>query len=223
MLIKVTKCSRLGVRMQAKNPVARLRRYYDRLASEYDSFLKEELSLEETKSFLSLIPESYHDPLLDVASGTGRIGQEMSSRGLYYVGLDISDSMLRVLRKKTPTKLTDLVCGSATSLPFRKSGFEFITCFGLTGYFDADTQKELIREISAVLVPSGLVAIDFLRPSTQPSKLIQTEEAQEGNRVYLLSLEGVRERMRLANFKIIKNSKTPRQVQFLLRKYSGKD
>ena len=209
--------------MPLKSPVASLRSYYQKLASDYDTFLEEELSLEETKSFLSLIPASYHDPLLDVASGTGRISEEMSSRGLYYVGLDVSDSMLRVLRKKTPTKHTDLVCGSATNLPFRRSSFAFVTCFGLTGYFDARTQKELISEISGVLTRSGMVEIDFLRPSAKPSKLIQAEEAQERNRVYLLSLEGVRERIRLANFKITNNSKTPRQVQFLLRKGSDKD
>ena len=205
------------------NPVAKLRTYYERLASDYDSFLNEDLSIAETESFLSLIPESYHEPLLDVASGTGRISKEMSSRGLYYVGIDVSDSMLRVLRKKTSTMDTDLVCGSATTLPFREASFAFVTCFGLTGYFNTRTQEELLSEISEILPKSGRVAIDFLRPGTRTARLIQAEEAHEGNRVYLLSLEGIRNRIRLANFKVANKNKTSRQVQFLLRKTSDKD
>ena len=209
--------------MPRKSPVSALRSYYQKSASDYDAFLGEELSLEETKSFLSLIPEDYHDPLLDVASGTGRISREMSVRGLYYVGLDISDSMLLILRKKTPMLDADLVCASATDLPFKRLGIPFVTCFGVTGYFDAKTQHRLMSEISKVASPEGRVVIDFLRPSTKPSKLIQSEEAEEGNRVYLLRLSGVRERMRQSKFKIINNRKTPRQVQFLLRKIGGKD
>ncbi len=206
-----------------KSPVASLRSYYQKLASDYDTFLGEELSLEETKSFLSLIPEDYHNILLDVASGTGRISQEMSSRDLYYVGLDISESMLLILRKKTPMQNVDLVCGSATNLPFKSLSLPFVACFGLTGYLDTRTQRGLMSEISKVATPGGSVAIDFLRPSTKASKLIQSEEDNEGNRVYLLSLTGIRERIRQSNFKIINNSKTPRQVQFLLRKCGGKD
>ncbi len=206
-----------------KTPLAALRGYYQGLASSYDSYLEEQLSLEETKSFLSLIPEDYHDSLLDVACGTGRISHAMTSRGIYYVGLDLSDSMLRVLRMKTPNVNIDLICGSATDLPFRRSGLAFVTCFGLTGYFSATSQRRLVSEIFEVLAQAGNVAIDFLRPGTKPSKLIQTEEAQEGNRVYLLSLRGILERIRLANFKISSDRKTARQVQFLLRKFSGKD
>ncbi len=206
-----------------KTPIATLRNYYQKLASDYDTFLGEELSLEETKSFLSLIPEEYHGSLLDVASGTGRISQEMSSRDLYYVGLDVSDSMLLILRRKTAMQNVDLVCGSATELPFKGLCIPFIACFGLTGYFDAKTQYRLMSEISNVATPGGSIAIDFLRPSTKPSKLIRSEEANEGNRVYLLSLTRIQERIRQSNFKIINNSKTPRQVQFLLRKSGDKD
>ncbi len=202
---------------------ATLRSYYQKTASDYDAFLEESLSQQETQSFLSLIPQNYHDPLLDVASGTGRISHAIASRRLYYVGLDISDSMLLILRKKTPMQNVDLVCGSATDLPFKSLRFPFVACFGLTGYFDAKTQRRLMSEIQRVSAPKGNVAIDFLRPSTKPSKLIRSEEANEGNRVYLLSLTRIRERIRQSNFKIINNSKTPRQVQFLLRKSGDKD
>ncbi len=209
--------------MPLKTPLAALRRYYQRLASSYDAYLGEQLSLEETKSFLSLIPENYHDSLLDVACGTGRISQALASRGRYYLGLDLSESMLRMLRMKTKNENTDLICGSATNLPFRRSSLLLVTCFGLTGYFSAKSQVRLFSEISEVLVQGGSVAIDFLRPRTKPSRLIQVEEAQEGNRVYLLSLQGVRERIRQAQFEITDNRKTARQAQFLLRKFSGKD
>lgn len=206
-----------------KSSVATLRSYYQITASEYDTFLEEAISKQETISFLSLIPENYHDPLLDVASGTGRISHAIASRRLYYVGLDISDSMLQILRKKTPMQNVDLVCGSATYLPFKSFGFPFLACFGLTGYFDRKAQRGLISEISRVNTFAGSVAIDFLRPSTKPSKLIRNEEASEGNRVYLLSLTAIRENIRLTKFRINSYTKTPRQVQFLLRKGSGKD
>lgn len=200
-----------------------LRRYYEATASEYDSFLEEELSAQETKSFLSLVSPDYSGPVLDVASGTGRLSKELTSRGLYYVGLDLSNSMLRVLREKTSGATLDLVCGSATKLPFRDSSFPLVTCFGLTGYFNHQTQKELMTEFSRVISDNGDIAVDFLRPSTRSSRLIRTEETREGNRVYLLSLGRIRRGLSTAHFKIIENQRTTRQIQFLLRKKSGKD
>lgn len=181
------------------------------------------MSLQETQSFLSLISKNYHHPILDVASGTGRISQQLTAHGLYYIGVDISDSMLRLLRKKNPSELVDLVCSSATELPFHGSSFRFLTCFGLTGYFGGKVQQNLMAELSRVLTMNGRAAIDFLRPSTQPSRLIRREETHEGNRVYLLSLKSIRERIDRANFKILNDNKTPRQIQFLLRKEIGKD
>ena len=117
----------------------------------------------------------------------------------------------------------DLVCASAPDLPFKSLGIPLVVCFGLTGYFDSETQSVLISEIARVVTSVGKVAIDFLRPSTKQSRLIQSEEADEGNLVYLLSLAGIRERIRHSNFRIINNRKTPRQVQFLLRKSLSKD
>ncbi len=207
----------------ARSSILALRNYYQTTASEYDSFLEEELSLQETSSFLSLTPPEYHGPLLDIASGTGRISQALSAGGLYYVGLDVSDSMLRVLREKTLRESIDLICASATQLPFHNSSFPFVTCFGLTGYLNSQVQRNLMTEISRILTYAGHAAVDFLRPWAKPSRLIQREEAQAGNRVYLLSIIGIRDRLQVANFKIIDNRKTPRQIQFLLRKKSGKD
>ncbi len=205
-----------------KNPLRGLRRFYQNNAYDYDRFIEEEMSVQETKSFLSLIDPRNVGPVLDIAAGTGRISRELTADGKYYVGLDLSDSMLKRLRQKTPRAKIDLACASATQLPFRDSSFGMVTCLGLTGYFGSRAQLTFLSELSRVLIQKGRVAVDYLRPRSRLSRILRSEEMGDGNNVYLLNLNkivgGIEEK-----FVIVRRRKTPRQLQLFLRKKSGKD
>lgn len=206
-----------------KTQLSRLKSYYDATAGEYDSFLQEKMSQEETTSFLSLIPTRHFHSVLDVACGTGRLSDRLARQSNYYIGIDVSRSMLKMLRGKTSASQIDLIESSATHLPFRCSCFGFATCLGLTGYLNRFGQIQLLSEISRVLHNQGLAAIDFLRPSSKPSLQIRDEELNDGNRVFLRSLNEIRADFEKARFRVIKVETASRQAQFLLSSQDGKD
>ncbi len=205
-----------------KSRLRALRSYYQATAEEYDDYLHEELSLQETDSFLTLLPRHFRGTVLDVACGTGRISQQLIDEGSHYVGLDLSDSMLRVLRSKIPRVSADLVCSSATQMPFRGSRFQLVTCIGLTGYFDKKSRDCFLGQVSAVIDGGGSAVIDFLRPYSKHSVQIKVEESADGNHVYLSTIKGLRVGFQKFELSIVRVKKTSRQIQFLLRKVGRK-
>jgi SAM-dependent methyltransferase len=96
--------------------------------------------------------------VLDVACGTGAVTAEALRRvgpNGDVVGLDRSEDMLAVARRKMPA--LDLLEGRAEALPFDDETFDAVTCqFGLMFF---DDRERALREMRRVLRPEGRVAI----------------------------------------------------------------
>ncbi|MGQ4833967.1 MAG: class I SAM-dependent methyltransferase [Candidatus Asgardarchaeia archaeon] len=69
---------------------------YDTFSEIYDYFYQHTEDIE----FYSRMAEKYGDPILELACGTGRVLLELAKNGFRITGLDISESMLNILRKK---------------------------------------------------------------------------------------------------------------------------
>ena len=102
-----------------------------------------------------------NDPgmVLDVCCGTGDITERIARThpGVLAVGLDFSDEMLKVARKRTE-KLdnTMLIEGDAMNLPFDKGTFDAaVISFGLRNTPD---YHQVISEMARVVRPGGVVA-----------------------------------------------------------------
>lgn len=96
------------------------------------------------------------DRVLDVACGTGAVAQEAIGRigpGGSVVGLDQSEDMLAVARRKMPS--LDWRQGRAEALPFEDNAFEAVLCqFGLMFF---DDRVGALREMRRVLRPGGRI------------------------------------------------------------------
>lgn len=112
--------------------------------------------------------------MLDVATGTGDFAiQALSINPDKIVGVDISEGMLEVGRKKIDQKgLTskiELRLGDSENLPFPDNNFDAVTVgFGVRNF--ENLQKGL-REINRVMKPGAtLVVLEFSRPRKFPFK-----------------------------------------------------
>lgn len=94
--------------------------------------------------------------VLDVATGTGLVADELVRRGFAVTGLDQSEEMLAVARERLGGRAT-LVSGNAEELPFENASFDHLTFTYLLRYVDdpAATLAELVR----VVRPGGTVAM----------------------------------------------------------------
>jgi demethylmenaquinone methyltransferase/2-methoxy-6-polyprenyl-1,4-benzoquinol methylase len=96
------------------------------------------------------------DRVLDVATGTGLVAQELvRSYGCSVIGLDQSEEMLAVARTKLPASI-ELVHGEAERLPFADGAFDALTFTYLLRYVDDPLLT--LRELARVVRPGGTIA-----------------------------------------------------------------
>ena len=115
------------------------------------------------------IDASPGERVLDVATGTGMVAQELVRRyGCAVVGLDQSPGMLagaraRLARDPALAARVSLVDGEAERLPFADSEFEHLTFTYLLRYVD-DPAATLV-ELARVVRPGGRIAmLEFAVP-----------------------------------------------------------
>ncbi len=114
--------------------------------------------------------------MLDVATGTGDFAlQALSLNPDKIIGVDISEGMLEVGRKKIESRQlqqrVELMKGDSENLAFAENKFDAITVgFGVRNFEDLEKGlKEMLR----VLRPDGmLVVLEFSRPKKFPFKQI---------------------------------------------------
>ena len=143
---------------------------FDAIAKNYD-LLNRVLSLRQDqrwrKHLISRIPFRNYGRFLDVATGTGDVLlQAATKRNEYsqYVGVDISESMLDVARKKLAYYADKVVFKnmSACDLQFDDNAFHCLTIsFGLRNVKD---KPLAIKEFYRCLKPGGtLLVLEFFR------------------------------------------------------------
>lgn len=93
--------------------------------------------------------------LLDAGGGTGRVSEHFRSLVEQLVVADISSGMLRQARKKGNL---DLARADAAQLPFPDACFERVIVVDSLHHFS--DQRQVIRELTRVLSPGGLLVIE---------------------------------------------------------------
>ncbi|NND63064.1 MAG: bifunctional demethylmenaquinone methyltransferase/2-methoxy-6-polyprenyl-1,4-benzoquinol methylase UbiE [Flavobacteriaceae bacterium] len=115
------------------------------------------------KKVIKMVLEKDPTSILDIATGTGDLAIQFAkkSNDASIVGLDISEGMLSVARKKIlDTSLQskiDFIKGDSEAMPFEENSFDAITVsFGIRNF---ETLEKGLGEILRVLKPGGIFVI----------------------------------------------------------------
>jgi demethylmenaquinone methyltransferase/2-methoxy-6-polyprenyl-1,4-benzoquinol methylase len=102
---------------------------------------------------------------LDVATGTGDLAIELRRRGADVVGVDFSEGMLEIARKKAPG--VEFRTGNALALDFPDNEFDAATVgFGARNFDDLDRG---LSEMARVVRPGGkVVVLEITNPQKPP-------------------------------------------------------
>lgn len=150
---------------------------FDNISDNYDG-LNRVISLGSDvkwrKKVVALVAETNPDRVLDIATGTGDLAIQMTGTGASrIVGLDLSEGMLKVGRKKIAKRKLDskieMIQGDSENLPFEDDTFDAITvAFGVRNF---ENLEKGLAEILRVLRPGGrFVVLETSVPTRFPFK-----------------------------------------------------
>lgn len=159
-----------------KEQVARM---FDSISNRYDflnHFLSMGIDIRWRKKAINLLSKSHPKLILDVATGTADFAiQTLDIQPDKVIGIDISQGMLEVGRKKINTlgleKKIELMLGDSENLPFDDNKFDaVIVAFGVRNF---ENLEKGLMEIKRVLKQGGtLMILEFSRPTVFPFKQI---------------------------------------------------
>lgn len=157
-----------------KQQVARM---FDSISGRYDflnHFLSLGIDIAWRRKAIRLLRDIQPKQILDVATGTGDFAIEaLALNPERVIGVDISEGMLEVGRKKIRERKLDtsieLRSGDSEKLPFEDNFFDaVIVAFGVRNFENLELG---LAEMLRVLKPGGRVVIlEFSKPSKFPMK-----------------------------------------------------
>ena len=150
---------------------------FNTISKEYDSLnrvISFGIDVKWRKKVVTIVAKQKPEIILDIATGTGDLAISLTkTNASKIIGLDISEGMLAVGRKKIAKKnlenTIDLVVGDSENLPFDDNTFDAITvAFGIRNF---ENLEKGLSEILRVLKPNGIfVILETSNPTKTPFK-----------------------------------------------------
>ena len=152
-------------------------RMFDNISGNYDfmnRLMTFGIDVKWRKKVVKMVAETKPRKILDIATGTGDFAIMLADiKPEKIVGLDISQGMLEVGKKKVAEKgldnLIEMVLGDSENLPFEDNSFDAVTVgFGVRNFENLDKG---LSEINRVLRPGGIfVVLETSQPEKFPFK-----------------------------------------------------
>ena len=143
---------------------------FDTIARTYDR-LNRVMTLGMDRYWRKRAVRGLHGNVLDVACGTGDMVLSLVGRGCTVTGVDISEEMLAIAKRKTASANFQLSTfnfqlGNAEALPFADGEFDAVTCaFGVRNFVHLEKG---LNEMMRVLKPGGTMVILELATPDNP-------------------------------------------------------
>ncbi len=150
---------------------------FDTISQNYDGLnrvISFGIDIKWRKKVVQLVLDTRPSSILDIATGTGDLIISFSKgKAERLVGLDLSEGMLAVGRKKIRAQQLDdrieMIQGDSENLPFEENSFDAITvAFGVRNF---EQLERGLAEIRRVLKPGGIfVVLETAVPTKTPYK-----------------------------------------------------
>ncbi len=139
---------------------------FDKIARDYDR-MNHLMTLGVDRSWRRRAVRELQGNVLDVACGTGDMVVELMKHGCTVTGVDLSEEMMAIARKKAPG--ATYIAADAEHLPFPDETFDAVTCaFGVRNFVHLE---QGLHEMLRVLKPGGRMVI--LELATPDCRLVR--------------------------------------------------
>jgi SAM-dependent methyltransferase len=133
--------------------------HFDEIATVYDESLPSHVVEHYLRKRVAYVASvAPRGSVLDVGCGTGVLAQRLALRGYAVTGVDPSDGMLEVLRRRSPA--VHAVQSSGAALPFDDGTFDLVLCVAVMHHVaDPDAVRQTLVEMVRVSKPWGRVLV----------------------------------------------------------------
>lgn len=147
------------------NKKKQVEQMFDTISTNYDGLnrvISFGIDVKWRKKVVAMVSATNPESVLDIATGTGDLAISLAKTGAKrIVGLDLSEGMLSVGRKKIQeenlTGRIEMIQGDSEALPFENNSFDAITvAFGVRNF---ENLEKGLAEILRVLKPGGIFVI----------------------------------------------------------------
>ncbi|GAB2766579.1 bifunctional demethylmenaquinone methyltransferase/2-methoxy-6-polyprenyl-1,4-benzoquinol methylase UbiE [Salinimicrobium soli] len=159
------------------NKKKQVEQMFDTISTNYDGLnrvISFGIDVKWRKKVVKMVSDTNPSSVLDIATGTGDLAISLAQTGAKeVVGLDLSEGMLSVGRKKIAEKGLSqkirMIQGDSEALPFEDDRFDAITvAFGVRNF---ENLEQGLSEILRVLRPGGIfVVLETSVPTRFPFK-----------------------------------------------------
>ncbi|HIH44087.1 MAG TPA: methyltransferase domain-containing protein [Candidatus Methanoperedenaceae archaeon] len=123
--------------------------------------------------------------ILDVATGTGKQAFAFAKKGYDVTGVDLSEDMLRVAKKKNKYGNARFEIADATALRFGDCSFD-VSCISFALHdMPPGVRERVLREMVRVTRPDGMiVVVDYALPSNRIWRFLVYHFVRQYERYY---------------------------------------
>ncbi len=162
------------------------RKFWAIFAPLYDLAVKLLFKLRDRVVKLSQV--KYGSVILDMATGTGQQAFAFARRGYKVVGIDISDSMLRVANRNNKYANVRFQLADATNLPLENDSFDVVTISFAIHDMPASVQERVLKEMFRVVKPEGVfLIVDYSLPRNRIARLLIYQFVKSYEGVYYVN------------------------------------
>ena len=109
--------------------------------------------------------------ILDIATGTGKLAFEFAKEGYEVVGIDLSEAMLDVAKKKNKYKNARFEVADAINLPFADNSFDISSISFALHDMPLSIRQKVLKEMGRVTRPEGIIIVlDYDLPKNRISR-----------------------------------------------------
>ncbi|RPJ72388.1 MAG: methyltransferase domain-containing protein [Alphaproteobacteria bacterium] len=111
--------------------------------------------------------------ILDVATGTGQQALAFAKKGYEVTGIDLSEAMLNVAKKKNKYRNVKFEAADATNLPFNDNIFDISSISFALHDMPLSIREKVLKEMIRVTKPQGtIVIVDYDLPKNKIGKFL---------------------------------------------------